>query len=121
VQNQKHNFRLSGDQTNPGDLRTHRPRLSTGGDSFTADTYPQKVLELFTPKNLHRPVRIYFKLKHGVWFWTKHDRHPDLRNLDDWGDTVPAIERMCEHVGFIMRWARTNDLTQPDHAYRSER
>jgi hypothetical protein len=57
-------------------------------------------------------IRIVFEQKYGVWFWTKHEKHPDLANLDKWGcGTERAIRRMADHCGYEVTWIEEPSLS----------
>lgn len=63
--------------------------------------YPTAVCEL-SSSTLHKPAKVIWKQKFGVWFFTNWES--PLTRLDDWGDTLPAFNRMLHHMNYSVRW-----------------
>lgn len=77
--------------------------------------YPTAVMQVSGPDLQGATPKVIFKLKHGVWFW--HAAERPLYRLDQWGDTLCAVERMCRRLNFTFRWLVPPDnqfLTAPD-------
>jgi hypothetical protein len=75
---------------------------------------PKAVCELSGGDLREAKPLVVFERKHGVWF-LMHWEQP-LRQIDQWGDTAPAFQRMCRRLGYHYRWlTRFSGLTPGVH------
>lgn len=107
---------MIGEQQNKAALKRlkwRKPKASKSTPLALCPDYPTAVMEVSGGDLGDRKPKIIFKQKHGVWFWNNYEK--PLSELHHWGDTLPAIERMCRRLNYSFHFLTAPDVRGATH------